>query len=518
VTGSGPAQELPLPPNSSTGKTVNGKLVPRYIATGDGKEPVGGSDSQLIRLADGSLLLLWTGLTYDEVDIDDAKPGVQHPTWWNTWANPAAKRHDTPFDPDGSEATRDGNRQALVLWRADHCDSNGLPVWNEPTALDAGNVLATDTNGKPVKGYCGASAGWEGGLDRHEFYADPWGVTGSGQRIYISTRCMRTDSDQAEVFVSEDSGKSWNSGGFPGLPFPAALPIVMTTTPSGRLFMAQCVGAPGAVKPFVYWSDDHGKSVVQPVDANRRPKGIDATFQSDTGPKLCSGLGLSDLSAVGNTNGQGPSIARHGEGVLLTYPSVDAGRQTFPVVSLTPDSFGNAAKIPVLTITAASNTGSVLFVTFVQDDRQQVQGQRPTMIFWIESDRPMNEKGVQLYAKYRLVGEAAGTSKNWTAPKLLSDPNGWQAVPSTLGEYNTGGFFFYKDQSHFLAAWAQNGQIVARIVSVGEPVTSSEPEPNPSGGLKVLPIPIPPPPHQPLEPRDRDAGPVPGLPVRLNEH
>jgi hypothetical protein len=422
---------------------------------------LGSWDNQLVHLANGDLLLVRAG--------SSTTPITPIPSWWNDWFG------RTPPSPN-----RNGLRSAHILWRYSCSDG-----WSTVVALDAGTVAATDPNGALQMGWC--SQGWPGagGFDRQELYADPAGLDPddpSRQRVYLSTRCTRFDDDSVAVFTSPDSGVTWQPSTIRLPPWTA---VAMTTTPDGRLFMLHCYGS----QPTLYWSNDRGGSLAT-------PGGWDISFSDGTTTAPCGTLPSATVG-VGQPTVIPVSLARASdETILATYPSAETVtradgttymRQVQKVVWVVPTQVtGAPLVVPLLTVRAATQTGSVLQAAFIEDERSFVgPGPRATVLYWVETDGLPARGPVSMHARYILFQGAL----RWTAPALLSGPAGWaetRTANQTRGDYMKGGFFF-DAKLNFVTAWPETSQVYARIITVEPPPSLVARNPRSMPGARIAP-------------------------------
>ena len=413
-----------------------------------------GSDNQLVRLANGDLLVVYLGAT------DSALPGPL-PDWWR----------------DGR--TPDGTRGALLTWR-----TSCWPVWEGPWLLDSASAVALDGGSphQPTTGLCAQSMPGVGGFDRPEIFVDPWGVNVDDvrkQRIFASIQCKvempRPLDRQIAIFVSDDSGVTWKPS---SIRFPESEAMPMAVSPEGRLFMFHCKQNENftVYTPTLYWSDDHGQSLAP------GGKGTDfATLSAEIPP--CGSL-PNDAVHLAQPGVFAPALSRLDDNwLLVAYPAIetfldDSGRaiqrQVAKVLLVDTGRIGAsgpATAILTATIRATMLRGSILQFAFITDDRPLAEAPL-SMLYWIETDGELTGANVKMAARYQL----------WTghyrygSPNFLSDPAGW-LVPSrdargnymSLGDYMKGGFFFDRGSRNYIAAWPGAGEINVRIVTVPVP-------------------------------------------------
>ena len=421
-----------------------------------------GSDSQAARLANGDLLLMWSGST------KSALSGNQ-PSWWNDWGPSGMPSGFSSRFPTGDRA---GFRSAQLFWR--YSCSNGQ--WSStPGMLDSGSavVLVPDPNNAQSTqvqvGFCGELSPGVGGFDRPELFVDPWGVDpqdAAKQRILVSTLCRRTTGDSILVFTSPDSGLTWEPS---GINLKSDLPVVMTSTVNGRVLFLTPVGQ----IPVIYWSDDKGKTLASPVE------GYDVTYQyPDVEPgqpdphageqkKYPLAMLGSDVTGVGPTQAAVLSLARTGlNAALAVYPAVESvnvngkqiDRQVAAVVwVLTKGPGQDPAVIPIKIIRAQAPEGSVLMATFIEDDSPG-QNVATSLLYWLETASrptgPTDTSAVKMLARYVLFSGIVPTEE-----RFLSEPEGWslknRIAYDAMGDYMKGSFYAHNDTLNFVAVWPQ---------------------------------------------------------------
>jgi hypothetical protein len=409
-----------------------------------------GWDNQLARLANGDLLLLHSG--------SSRVPIAGPPSWWEDW-----------FGQDNNPGGhRDGLRSALVLWRA---SCGGPGSFSLAGAIDAGTVGASDPNRAVAVGYC--AQGWpgNGGFDRPDLYVDPWGVDPQDttkQRVFVSVRCNRFDDDSMVVFVSNDSGASWQPS---TIRLPGWESVAMTSTASGRFYMFQCNGE----TPTLYYSDDHGKTLATQAGYDvsfKDASGVAAQCTWPPGPAIGAGQpGVTPATMV--------PIAENA--VLIGYPSTepatDAAGNSFTreveEIVLVITSNQDPIVLPLLTVRAAGPRGSVLQATLVGDE--QPAATHVAMLYWAETDDLPLDAMVTMHARYIMFFNAL----DWDGPHLLGSEAGWletRTGSQSRGDYMRGAFFYTKGDLlnpgghlNFAATWPESSQLHGRILTVGQP-------------------------------------------------
>jgi hypothetical protein len=206
------------------------------------------TDNQIVRLADGAMLIARNGCIWS-----DFPAGTLRPPWFDETkikgcgAYRARQRGAVPVfrSQDGVDWTQVGVIDFAVA--AGGAYGAPRPYSNSAKQADVKPIGTADSSADPPeveqdKDASGNLHWWIGGGDRTELYACPF--TGN---VYVSflvaagpyggdpPALVRT----CLVFVSHDRGETWEliTEDLPDKP-----PVVMTSTPDGRLFLVQATG------------------------------------------------------------------------------------------------------------------------------------------------------------------------------------------------------------------------------------------------------------------------------------
>jgi hypothetical protein len=190
------------------------------------------TDNQIVRVKDGSLLIVRDGFIWDDIS-------PHPPEWFNETV--------TGF------GNHKGQRGGPLIFRSTDCGVSWVlhstidlatlldGKYGFPRPMDdAGNV---DVDPSKQGKYPDGSLKWfAAGADRTEVYVCPF--TGF---VYLTTRVISgpykdtaPKRDTALLLYSQDNGKTWE---LVKEDLPSWSPIVMTATPNGRLFLFHLVGA-----------------------------------------------------------------------------------------------------------------------------------------------------------------------------------------------------------------------------------------------------------------------------------
>jgi hypothetical protein len=343
-----------------------------------------GTDNQLVRLKDGSLLA--------ERDIAIFSPATPAPPWAGEWIASAAG------------PIRQGNRGGIGLFRSTDCGK----TWSLYSTVDfatlAGGIYGTPRpNGAagddvpcnkqltyvaPTQPYNGMRRWHIGGEDRTELYADPF-----NGNVYLTTRiisgpfCTDTndprshpDHDESLLLVSTDNALTWQVA---QSALPNFSPLVMTSTPNGRLFVLTQTGP-----PQLFYSQP-----LAPMQIPALGTGVPVSFKDDTGADVpVSGPTSVDLFVqVGFPSISRISLDHTTSKVRIAYQAKGAtGQQEMRVVrvEVRPDTTQPVIK-NVAAVTADSATDhSAMYFNF--NDPEYVDMPAGTqasssMAYWIEA-------------------------------------------------------------------------------------------------------------------------------------
>jgi hypothetical protein len=351
------------------------------------------------------------------------------PSWWNDFT-----------DPNTTPGQQPGDRGAIFVWRSTDCGT----TWERFPNIDAAKVLGGRC-AWPQKNSSGGPH--RGGFDREELYVDPW--TG---RVFLTTGCMNGGykdypKQHADlVFISGDEGKTWTVS---AAEFPRATPLAMTSMPSGRVYFAYCIqnSAGTGLTVGLYWMD--------PPWQNKQG-GVEIYYGDPTDKSShCKQIDSGQVTAKITQPGVIPiSLARlgsndSGDYLRITFPAVKGDRQVQRVVNVAVKPDGSVLAVPIYTIEAADESGSVLQATFVETDRFQMKTEsNAALLYWLETTSDS-----KVFARYTAVEG----SVDWYPSGDLSLKDGqrddWTPSGQWMGDYMKGAFFYTDFKLHFLATW-----------------------------------------------------------------
>ncbi len=430
------------------------------------------TDNQIVRMKNGNLLAVKNGYRWDTLKSP--------PDWFDETIRGGA------FD-------RTGHRGALLLFRS----TDGGANWTLHASIDFATFLSgrfgiprpmSDTNDidvstdKQGKHADGSLKWYVGGGDRTELYACPF--TGY---VYMTTRCKSGPydtepfRDQMLLLYSKDFGKTWTSikDDLPGLS-----PLVMTSTPNGRLFLFQIVS--GIPKLYVT-SPLLGSSAV-PILSD-----ADEVHYVENGANIAAGLvqgptKTSPGDVVLLSRHSHPSLSRisidtSSSKIRIAYHSLDANaiQQTRVISVDVKDKWINKSGLipqtifdpdlivkPLTTVRAENSQDySVLYFNFIDPDYIDMPTSvrsNTSVAYWIEAPK----RGLTSQ-KYSIRYVVFSGEKDVTAAQYLSVQNGqprtW-SMQRDVGDYLDGGFFWHNNSLNYVAQWVEPNGIWANIVSV----------------------------------------------------
>jgi hypothetical protein len=417
------------------------------------------TDNQIVRLKDGSLLV------------------ARDAYFWDTLLGGWSAETVT------GSGDHKGQRGGILFFRSTDCGAH----WTLFSTLDFGTFLAgkygaprpMNAAGKadvpPAeqgKHPDGSLKWWVGGGDRTEVYVCPF--TGY---VYLTTRVVSVPfaslpkQNTGLLLISRDLGKSWTAV---RENLPTWSPLVMTSTPNGRLFLFQSVGS----QPTVYFSK-------APVGAVGVPELSGGHPINDSVDGVAVPHGMADPATVDLFyQAFHPSISRISTNttsskVRVAYHAVNPdGRQEAHVLAVeVRDPNKPPVVTPVKVVRAEDpKNRSVLYFNFVDADPIVLPpgvASDTSLAYWLEV--PRVGPGTKTWSVRSMVFSGDfGTS----CPTHLSVANGQPAPWTTrqdAGDYMSGGFYWTDQKLNYLAQWVEPTGIRANVVSVPYQPPAAEP-------------------------------------------
>jgi hypothetical protein len=306
-----------------------------------------------------------------------------------------------------------------------------------------------------------------GGVDRTEVYQCPFtgnlyltGTTVSGP--YTPKNISKFK--KSILLYSKDSGKNW---GLVKDDFNPGGPLVMTSSPNGRLFLSRNING----QPTIYFSKNAMAPGVKPDMSEGFPvfykeNGSDIHLEVDPDTDLTNQIRATpSLSRISTDNSSSK--------VRLAYPSLNQNkRQEVRIVRIGVNNPNDPPAVkPVKTIQSKDPVNySIVNSSFIEpdyiDEPPGIPTHNASVLYWIEAPQK-DVSNKQFAARYALFTGGASV----TEPEYLSVQNGvarttWNSY-SWPGHYMKGGFFYRGNTLNYLAQWREPTGIRANIVTVG---------------------------------------------------
>jgi hypothetical protein len=427
-----------------------------------------GTDNQVIKLSNGSLLALRNGTTWSQM--------TNPPTWAN--------------EPNivGGGGFKAGSRGCINMYRSD----DGGMTWNYYSSIDFGSEkfrkygaprpmkvdVSDPNNGSKYKPDCdpkdqsvdnaGNKYWWIGGGDRTEMYRCPF-----TKNIYVTTRIISgTGLDNTLLFYSQDDGKKWKllKDDLPGWS-----PSVMTSTANGRLFVFLEYGS----TPVLYMThrdaisnelrmDNTSFQVYSNHLVNGTKVNVSVAFPPARAYKIDQlGVGTHSICRATGSN------KNVNDAVILAYQAADPGNDSNQVYEIVMVTFKtkdqhvldlSPSVLPLATIKAEDPVNySVMHGTFIEPDYATVPDSVTSplaMFYWIEAPRDAAKK-----SKIRGAFVKGFSSSKPFYLSLKDNLPRTVATPVHVGDYMKGAFYWYNGRYHFVAQWPEADGIHCNIVS-----------------------------------------------------
>lgn len=371
-----------------------------------------------------------------------------------------------------------------------HSDDCGA-TWTEPRFIDFAEMndrrgqrifpmeLPSRTGNLLVRG-----KGLHWGTDRFEVYADPFGPPGDPRRaMYLTGLVVVPDPARGDpageqrreaLLRSLDGGVTWETAfAFPDWGGAAK---VMTSLPSGRLFVGRCIGGIQGKQRFqLFWFDDMGTTL----------KGWTFLEHLQNGaPIECRSIPPKAMFGSVNNNLVEDNLARLGstrsrDAILASYTSVEGDRQVAYVLRVEIDRSSRceqAGQTPsdCVHITQerkieGQEDRSVRHIDLIESDRMEfspASDEVPPVVFsyleWPSARNP----GAGALARFQ-VRTDEGLSDTGTLSLSQGRPSPWMPKVTSrtfIGDYGYGAFFSEqtpkKPTLYFFWPWAESDPAV----------------------------------------------------------
>ncbi len=484
---------------TSTGQPRPGKILRTPIPPGPSQLegstdfPTGGdseigTDNVLVKTYDQKLLSFKNVIFWGAPPNNSGKP-----LWWDT-ITIAGRPH--------------GARVGTLVLQSTDCGQ----TWQRVSVIDP---LQFDDGRYAVPRPPNDFGGW----DRVEAYADPWtgfvyaSMNGAGGPNVIdlsgntsTNDCINVaDLDNCVVnqfvFRSTDHGATWTEI----FKLPAWTPIVMTSTPNGRLYLFSQVGDTPTMwysllnKPGISFSNP--QPVFYRALVNGQPSSLKAA--------------LDPVASVYSfrTNSISRASVDQTSKVRASYNFVDtSGRTAVAIVSVEIKDEGLPPMVtPYAMLHGLDTTHSIFQSSFVDPDPSTARDRQVTtsMFYWIEGNDPeaewLHTEGdpAKWSVQNRIPGSSIASSPgkvneqttrftmicNGASPSESFDLTGGTAPTSPLiksGDYAYGAAYSNGDFLHFLGQWTEPGRLVANSVVIQ--LAPSGPSPTGAGSGTAHPV------------------------------
>jgi len=386
------------------------------------------TDHMLLKMKDGSLLALRTVVTWGPHPFS----GQPLPPWWNQ-VTIQKKPH--------------GARVAIMAFRSTNCGTD----WHYAGAIDP--LMYDDGRFAVPRPAIDAFGGW----DRVEAYADPFtgyiwvtaNAAGGPIVDYATGKVKEEGKGSNFVWVSMNEGRDFHAV----LEFGAWTPMVITSTPNGRIYVFSHIAAQQTLFYKLLSSQKIKFSSGKPINYVSNGTAIPGAGDDAYGTFV-----YKDTNSISRISTDASSSK-----VRLAYQFVDNhGRTAIAVVKAeVPANDGNPIVTPIRTIRASSSARSTLAMAFVDPDAAIVKQTKSNtaMLYWVEGAL---DKTVPSLARYTLFSGDGDFSPVGT----LSDS--WTPTTS-IGHYMTGGSFLGTSKKpSFVAQWAQPNGVFANMVTAAK--------------------------------------------------
>lgn len=425
-----------------------------------------GTDNILMKPTYGVILMVRSGVTWRE-DMSTK------PAWWRSYK--------IQGNPNGARVV------TFILKSAD-CGK----TWEEVSKIDP--LVFADGKYAVPRPLCNCFGGW----DRQEAYFDPWtkalyvsmnatgGVADASGNVQKVKNANGNWVDQEVVshilFKSPDGGKTWAKLH----EFGAWTPIVMTSTPNGRLYLYSVM----AEQPYLKYSlasSNHTKfSEWYPVNYH--------LFNNEKAKMPAAANPVYSCGVYKATNSISRATLGSDSKVRLTYSIVNGFQQTGLAVFQASIEKENEPPIlkPIALLYGKDKTkDSILSSTFVEPDVSSVlMGKTAkSFLYWVEAQVSnqnnilvKNAKGEQECSAFSGTVSAhyfvLDSDKALGAPKSeplssngLNAPKSW-TIPNLngsgryYGDYAYGASFFWKGDVYFFGQWREPKAVAANYIKI----------------------------------------------------
>jgi hypothetical protein len=387
-----------------------------------------GTDNQVLKLKDGSLLAMRASIYWGDVN--------PKPAWWNT------------VQIQGSPK---GARVGTMCWTSSDGRTWKSAGFVDPLATLKGRYAVPRPKPQEPDG---CPDGCYGGFDRMEAYADPYtgyvystsSATG-GALFDSSGKQVEGRADTTMLWRSTDSGKTWEMI----FEFGAWTPIVMTSTPDGRLYLYSCVG----LQPTLWFGQPMGGTSM----SFHGPFNVGLTNVPVGADDLYGALVYKATNSIARV-----SADASGSKVRISYPYQNSdGRTSVAFANVTIPA--GAAATPQATLAWAvdpAKGATILASAFIDGDAAAAAMKSNTALFyWIEGSGTAGASPPD--------GSARVMGMLFRGEHEVSDPIeiGTSFSPNySQGHYTGSGSFVELGRQKFFVHWGRQDGLFGRVVAV----------------------------------------------------
>jgi hypothetical protein len=416
----------------ATGAFAVNTAATKFAYPLDAATQLNGTDNQIIRLQDGSLLASKNGYTWADLN--------PQPAWFGAV--------NIPY---GNNLLSSRMRNAVYLFQS----TDGGASWKPWSMIDAAAV-AGGKYAWPQPSTGSSTGWWVGGIDRTELYQDPWSgdiyVSGHGDGGPLTLNNVLTENHAGVIFRTQDGGKTWPTY-HTFSEANSSRPYMMTSTLNHRLIVFNITNN----IPTLYYSEKGKLSAGHPIIAEQN--GQPLTHGTD-----------GNQEDVGRSTPCITRISSYGDAdlVWVAYPSLNAaGRQIYVIAQVGIGGSASPSVKLVATVAAEDATAtSAVMGAFVSDDLVDPGDTNTTpcaLFYWVDSPPSTSPDKNKLLARYQIIYYGGAFP-----PGYLSVTGGGRRYFSRLGigHYFSGGYFWFNNRLNFLTQWTEPDGIKANVVSL----------------------------------------------------
>ena len=393
-----------------------------------------GTDNQIVKLKDGTLLAIRNVTSWES--------GSFKPAWWS-------KVQIQGF-PQGS-------RVGTMVWASKDGETWFRRSFIDPLDFESGRYAVP----RPAPQETACPSGCFGGWDRVEAYADPFNgdlyvnvFAAGGFEIDYATGKPKSVTNTANIlFKSLDGGRTFKQI----LKFYAWTPVVMTTTPDGRLWLYSVDGinATQSVPRMIYTTKNDGLSVEFSKSFDVKVANVYGGGTPLYGALVYKGTNSISRASVDASTSQ----------VRISYNVVDSKNREALAIALV--SVLPSKEEPVVKghgLIHGKGDREILASSFIDGDADGVKVSPATAaLYWIEGTGTVDANGI-----FQNDGEmqvCARLYKGDWANSVTADVSGVTLPNANVGHYLGGGSFVEGGRIKFAPQWTDGSKIWMNVIS-----------------------------------------------------